>query len=217
MNAMITDKDALYAVQPLELVAYLRSVGWRQIKESVGNWSIWTFKDSENEEFEVGVPLNRSLRDYRSRMADVLEVLEAVESRSQLQILRDLLVTGIDVVRLRLPDSHVRNAAIPLEDGAVIVQKAKELMLYAASATVKPQSYYPGRRSKQASDYMRRTRLDQTEPGSFVVTILSPVAPSLSNVHGHFWAPEEPFERQGHYDACDSTHECETSRGAGCR
>jgi hypothetical protein len=196
VNAMTTDTNSIFAIQPLELVAYLRSFGWKQVKEKPGNWSIWTQTDADRNEYEIGVPLSRSLRDYRSRMSEVLGVLEAAESRSRHQILRDLLVIGADVIRLRLPDPDLKDATIPLEEGAIFIQKAKELMLCAASAVVMPKMYYPGRRPKLAVDYMRRARLGQTEPGSFVVTIVSPVSPSLNDPHGQAWASEEPFERK---------------------
>jgi hypothetical protein len=128
-------------------------------------------------------------------MGDVLQVLAIVEERSQLQILRDLLVTGADVIRLRLVDAGLTGASVPLDEGATFIQKAKDTMLAAACAAVNPRVYYPSRKPAQAIDYIRRARLGQTEPGSFIVTILSPVPPSLADPSGRLIALDEPYER----------------------
>ena len=129
MNAKITDAAALSALRPLEVVAYLRSIGWTKSREKAGYWSTWLRTNKEGEEFEVTVPLNPQFRDFSARMGDVLQVLETFEGRSQLQILRDLLVTGADVIRLRLADAELADASVPLEDGAAFIQRAKDMVL----------------------------------------------------------------------------------------
>ena len=177
MNVKIIDAGALSALRPLEVVSYLRSSGWTKAGEKPGNWSRWVRADQEGEEFEVTVPLNHQFRDFATRMGDVLQVLAVIEARSQLQILRDLLVTGSDVIRLRLADPDLAEASVPLDEGATFVQKAKVMMLAAACAAVDPRVYYPSRKPAQAIDYMRRARLGQTEPGSFIITIILQVPP----------------------------------------
>jgi hypothetical protein len=196
MNVKITDAAALSALRPLEVVSYLRSNGWTKAGEKPANWSRWLRTDDDGEEFEVTVPLNSEFRDFAARMGDVLQVLSVFEGRSQLQILRDLLVIGADVVRFRLADPELTDASLPLDDGANFIQKDKDLMLAAACAAVSPRVYYPSRKPAQAIDYVRRARLGQTEPGSFIVTIISPVPPSLTGPSGQLIALEEPYERQ---------------------
>src|SRR5262245_20334503 len=102
MNARITDPIVLSALRPPEVISYLRSSGWHKAGEQPGQWSRWLRGDQDGDEFEIAVPLNHQFRDFAVRMADVLGVLELFEGRSQLAILRDLLVTGADVIRLRL-------------------------------------------------------------------------------------------------------------------
>jgi len=52
--------------------------------------------------------------------------------------------------------------------------------------------------NKEASDYMQRVRLGQTEHGSFVVTLLAPVPPLLQIPLDPAWTPldDEPFDRR---------------------
>jgi hypothetical protein len=196
MNARITDATALAALRPLEVVSYLRSKGWTKSREKASEWSTWVCADHEGEEFEVTVPLNHQFRDFAVRMGGVLQVLESFEGRSQLQIFHDLVVIGADVIRLRLADVELADASVPLDEGATFVQKAKDMMLAAACAAVNPRVYYPSRRPAQAMDYIRRARLGQTEPGSFIITIISPVPPSLAGPNGQLFGFEEPYERQ---------------------
>jgi hypothetical protein len=196
MNVKITDAAALSALRPLEVVSYLRSDGWRKDGEQPGGWSRWLRTDRDGEEFEVTVPLNAQFRDFAARMGDVLQVLATFEGRSQLQILRDLQVIGADVIRLRLMDADLADATVPLDEGAIFIERARDLVLAGACAAVNPRASYPSRKPAQAIDYIRKARLGQTEPGSFIVTILSPVPPSLADPSGRLVALDEPYERQ---------------------
>jgi hypothetical protein len=195
MKATVRDISALAAIKPLEVAAYLRASGWRQVTEASQRWATWLLKQG-SEEFEIGLPLDDTLRDFVQRMGDVLATLEAVEERSQLEIIRDLLVGSADVVRLRLADKELADGSVPIDDGAQFVQRTRDLVLAAACATVSPRVYYPSRKPNQAVEYVRKARLGQTEQGSFVVTVISRVAPSLVPASGQLFEAEEPFERR---------------------
>jgi hypothetical protein len=196
VKASIHDAATLSALKPLEVVAYLRATGWNKKAESRGKWSLWYLIDSDGNNFELGVPFSHELRDFAARMSDALDVLETVEDRSQLEILRDLLVTSADVIRIRFTDGELADGSVPLEDGSQYFQKAKDLMLAAACAAVAPRAYYPSRKPAEAIDYLRNVRLGQTELGSFVLTILSRVPPGLTVGGSRSLENGEPFERR---------------------
>ena len=196
MKVSVRDAATLSALRPLEVVSYLRSTGWSKAAEQPNRVSIWLFRDAAGEEFEIALPLSHSFRDFALRMGDALRTLEAVENRSQMEILRDLLVTSADVVRVRLIDSEPADGSLPLEDGAQFFLRAKEMVLAAACAASGPRAYYPSKKPTQAMEYLRKARLGQTEQGSFVLTIISPVAPSLSGENGHPFEIDDPFERR---------------------
>lgn len=195
MKATIRDVATLSTVKPLELVSYLRTREWDPAGEKPGEWSRWTRKEG-NEEVEIVVPMTTEISDFSYRMSDALAVLEAVEQRSQLEIYRDLIVTSADMVRVRLIDSEFSDGSIPLEDGARFFQSAKEMMVFAACSAHEKRSYFPSRRPDQVNDYLRKTRLGQTEQGSFVMTIISKVPPLLSTGNGQLFENDEPFERK---------------------
>jgi hypothetical protein len=150
--------------------------------------------DPGNDE-EIVLPLREEVGDFALRVSEVLKVLESVEHRSQLEILRDLLTSSSDLIRVRASTGQTTNGSIPLDLAVLFVEEARDLMLAAACSTVGPRAYYARRKPAQANDYLRGVRMGQTERGSYVLTILSPVPPSLRAAEPED-APPEPFERK---------------------
>ncbi len=173
MKATIHDLDAIHNVRPLDVTAYLRQKEWTEQSRD-GNRVIWTHED-----FELLVPLNSNYRDYAVRMAELLQTLSVAEDRSQLEVFEDLTMSGVDVVRLRLIDAEVEAGSLPLEEAALMGGRAKELMSAAACSVKSLKSVYGPRRSEEANEYVRSVRMGQTEHGSFVLKLLSPVPPRL--------------------------------------
>jgi hypothetical protein len=139
----------------------------------------WVFSDQSQGEFEVIVPLEVTFRDYASRIAEVLKTLEAVEERSQLELLKDITTSSTDLVRIQPEIETWSDGSINIEQGNALVQQTRDLLLAAACATVRPAKLYPTRKPTQAMEYMRKARLGQTERGSFILTVHSPVTPHL--------------------------------------
>jgi hypothetical protein len=194
VKVAVRDAAVLGALHPLDVAAYLRSTAWRPVDRIGDKGTVWTRAAPSGEELEILLPLRADLRDFTARMADVLTTLGAAEDRSQLDILRDITCSSADVVRLELHGSAVVDQSLPLPQGVLAFARAHELMLAAACAAVEPRAVYATRKPAQAVDYVSRLRLGQTEPGSYVVSILSPVAPSLDQAGGG--PVEEPFERR---------------------
>jgi hypothetical protein len=198
MKATIRDPAILQALAPLEVAAYLRSNGWKQADRLGDKGFVWMLSRKTGDEYEILLPLRKDLRDYVYRMADALRVLEVVEERSQLEIFQDLTTIGADVFRFRSLQPDAQDGTIPIDDGVELIRHARESMLAAACSAVDPRPYYPTRKPTQAVEYLQRVRLGQTERGSYVVTLVSPVPPDLApDKNGQ--APldiEDPFERR---------------------
>jgi hypothetical protein len=174
MKVSLRDKQALEALQPLDVAAYLKTRGWTEQVAPGRPWAVFHCKD-----FEIDLPLRKDLRDFSLRMADALRTLELVEGRDQITILADLSISSADIVRVRIIDAETDDGTLSLTRAAEIVAGAKDMMLAAACAAVDPKIYYPSRKPQVASDYLRNVRMGQTERGSFVLTLLSRVPPRL--------------------------------------
>jgi hypothetical protein len=201
MNVDIRDATTVAALRPTEVTAYLRASGWHE-QQRRDTWSVWM----KGDEFEVIVPLSRQLHDFALRMGDVLRTLSKIEQRSQVEIFADLTTISADVIRVRASEPESADGTVSLVEGVMLVQEAMDMMAAAACAAVAPKPLYRARRPQEAADYLRGLRLGQTERGSFVVTIVSRVSPSLAGPkapHEELF-PEEPFERRVSYTLVDS-------------
>jgi len=193
MRADIRDPASVVVLRPLEVASYLRAAGWTQAETREGRYAIWTRGD----DFEALLPLRSDLRDFALRMGDLLAVLAKAEDRSQLSILSDLLVTGADVLRVRLADDDLADGSMPIEEHTRTAQKVRDLMMAAACSAIERRPVWHKRKPDKAVDYLRNVRIGQTERGSYVLTVISRVPPMLRAANDQLFADgEEPYERQ---------------------
>lgn len=188
MRVTVREPEVLGAIPPDKVALYLAAHDWALVEERLGSFSIWEHREHKR---RVLLPVSQEFGDYPLRIVEILEATQAVEGRSQLEILSDLTSLYCDVVRLRHLSGNVGDASIPLEAGIELVANAKDLLVSAAHAAIKPQPYY-AYRMERASEYLKRVRLGQTEYGSFVVTLISPI---FSSVPLPGRPAAEPFER----------------------
>jgi len=195
MKAIVSDLDTLRSLKPLELVQYLRFKGWQQDSELGTKATLWVRADGGGD--EIVLPKRRDFADFDLRMAEVLKTLAKTEARSQLDILRDVQTASSDLVRLRAPARDAVDGSLAIDSAVSFVESARDLMLAAACAAIDKRSYFATRKAQQATDYLERVRMGQTERGSFVLTILSPVPPTLKSDQGALFPvePPEPYER----------------------
>lgn len=197
MKVTIRDTAILRAIPPLELATYLRSNDWTLAERLGDKGAVWTRASGSGAPLEIILPLRYEVRDFAARMADALQTLEVAEGRSQLDILRDIRATSADVIRVELDGPAVMEGSLPLQRGVSALARTQELVLAAACAAVEPRPVYPTRKPSMAVDYMSKVRLGQTEQGSYVLTVISPVPPAL-DVDGDgasLAGLEDPFER----------------------
>ena len=197
MKAVIDDKTALVAMSPLDVAIYLRAHGWSF--EGTSDAFMRYARGKNGARLELEVPRSARFRDFQLRMAEVLAGLAREEQRPQIEILEEIRATSADVVRFRLAGADLQGGTIPLEDGAMLVERARDAMLASACATIQPRATFGHRAPDDASDFLKRIRLGSPERGSFIVKLLSPVAPELSSAEAGSLFPEmlpPPFERR---------------------
>jgi hypothetical protein len=192
MKARILDIDALNAVSPSALGAFVRAEGWNKIEPFADKADVYTRDQGP----ELLIPRHSRLGDYASVVSQVITAVSDTLGTDELAIYRDIMCAESDVVRVRAKDG-VDDGAIDLEAGVKLVMQAKELLLSAACSVRSAQPFYRAGANKEASEYMRNVKLGQTEQGSFVVTMLSKVPPQIQQHLDPSWhdLEDEPMER----------------------
>lgn len=193
MKTRILDTDALATVSPAALAAYVRSEGWTKTEPYGQHGDIYTADNKP----ELVLPRTDRLADYVSVVSRLIGILSEVKGQDEIAIYRDLTGADHDVVRVRAIVSE-NDGTVPINQGVEMVAQAKEMLLSVACATRSAQAVYRTGANRWATDYMKQVRLGQTEQGSFVVTMMSPVPPLLLPVPDSSWAEydDEPYERQ---------------------
>jgi hypothetical protein len=203
INAIVTDPAVLAARTPSDLAMYLRSQQWR-LDARNGIAARWT-KVVGDDEFEVAQPLDSDLRDYASRVHDVVETLALVERRSELDILDHLSRVSTDVHLVRIFPADEAPGMIGLDDGVQAYESLRGLVTAAAYSVgaKQPRAVQPARKPTEFLEYLRGVRIGPSAAGSFVLSMHTPVPPKLSTEPPSSTdAPEideplaEPFERQ---------------------
>lgn len=131
MIVSVRDPNILSNLDPQQLINYLIVGGWQQENrgDNTSNQeSVWVLTVSSGSEFDITLPLNPKTRSFALRMAEILETLEKVEGRSQLDILSDLVtcIPNVEIqgMVIRLAESsHTFNIIIM----GFVVSKPQEI------------------------------------------------------------------------------------------
>jgi hypothetical protein len=188
MKVTVRDPEAFQALSPRNVVQYLAVNGWSQTSERPGLFTIW-----QNGPATVLVPVSPDLSDYALRLAETVQTLEEHEERPQTAIINDIRRTFADIIRVRREEEGWAGEEIPIDAGVALVEHARNMVLAAACTAAVPRSFYPTRKPDPATRYIKRVRMGQTEAGSYVVTLISPLYVNAQIVED---IRSEPFERR---------------------
>jgi len=175
MKVQITDLGSFQAIRPNDAASYMRSEEW--VLE--GYWkgrkaSVWLKNGTS-----LAIPQDPALADYSTRLSEAVAQLALAENRSQLDVYRDILVASSDVVRIGLAAVQTSDGSLGLDQGVRLFTAAKEMIFSAARAAIAKKAAYRSRLPQAADEFLKRVKLGQTERGSYVVTLISPVTPEL--------------------------------------
>lgn len=92
--------DMAEQINPLTFARYLRETGWVEIKRK--NTSIQLFQlEKENDFFQITIPTDRALSDYKLAMNHAVETLAIAEGKPMEKILLYLLNPCSDILKIR--------------------------------------------------------------------------------------------------------------------
>lgn len=172
---------------------YLTNAGWQQ-DSSIGELaSVWHRPQAEQSEAEVLLPRSGYAKDYQDRLLDLLAVLADFERRDLESVFQSLEYLALDLVAIQVAHADVEGGTIPLNDGVLLNQRARDLMTSAALSTLSKRRNFQGNRPPEAAEYLSRLRLGQTKVGSYVVNVLAPLGnhqPTLPELHSTTFSQE---------------------------
>ena len=169
--------NTLEAISPETLSQYLRARGWREAGDFLGKASIWHL----GEDLEVLLPKSDRLRDYKTRVCEIIDVLELSEHRDRQQILNDLLLQPTDLIKIRIDSPDIIGGTIPIDEAVRLYEATSKIMKFIASATVQPRSVYRGGIFAEVKEYLQELRVGETEQGSYIINVLSPIMQEHEN------------------------------------
>jgi hypothetical protein len=133
------------------------------------------------EELEVLLPKSDRLRDYKTRVCEIIDVLELSEHRDRQQILNDLLLQPTDLIKIRIDSPDIIGGTIPIDEVVRLYEATSKIMKFVASATIEPRSVYRGGMFAEVREYLHKLRVGETEQGSYIINVLSPIMQEHEN------------------------------------
>lgn len=172
--------DAIAGIDPAGILAYLQVSGWREVG-SYGRAAIWT-RSVDGGEAEVLVPVSAELRDYPTRLAELVGTLSTLEQRPASEVLQDLRSARLDVQYIRMM-SDGPSGSTPLHEGYLAIKGVHDLFLAAATSAVSSErpTVLPSQKPPQALGFLDQVRLGQTSRGSYVLRVETPLPAEFSS------------------------------------
>jgi len=151
---------------------YLQAKGWKSHQSRRQEVGIWRTPDGTE---EVLVPLTRELGDYALTLRRVAESIARVEARDVARVLGDLARPRADALRFGLFGEATADGTTSLLSGVDFFESIRSALAAGACAAKRPQAHFPRMGFAEASEYVARCRLGQTEFGSYVVAVATPL------------------------------------------
>ena len=154
---------------------YLIKTGWTCDGELSNKGTIWHFNQIKYPDAEIILPSHNRIKDYADRIVILIKELSAVEDESPDFLIKRIENYSSDLVEIRVIHADVTEGSIPLDDGVMLYQNIREMLASAALSTITKQKNFSGRKPEDAQEYLRVVRFGQTEVGSYIVNVISPL------------------------------------------
>jgi hypothetical protein len=174
-------RKALESITPDLLKSYLESQGWIKDGNISNQANIWHRDNDESYIYEVIQPIDSNIRSYGQRLIEAIKSVAEFENREVLAIVDDMANFSSDLVKVRVIHPDVEGGTIPLEDGVLLIERSRDLLIASTLSTFKKQKVFNGSRSQDVQNFLGKLKLGQTEIGSFVVNLISPIEISTNH------------------------------------
>jgi len=175
MTYSVNYLDLTEKISPIAFAKYLKDTGWALFQTKRENIKI--FQHERNDDFfQVIIPMERRLNDYREAMYKAVETVAKVEAKSIEQVMLYLLNPNTDILKIRLEKKDVEAGNILLNDAICVYENAKRLLAATALDILHPKKYHQGRMDDCVLKFLSNCRFGQTEVGSYVISVVCPFA-----------------------------------------
>lgn len=165
--------ELLRSIKPSWIIAYLRNASWKQVDEVQGRFSVW-----HSGKHELVIPASEELKDYPIALDSALSNLSEYEKRGKVEIAEQLRNSSSDIVRLGIDSLEVENGTIPFVHGKYFYQNAFKILEASARYAHDPSILFQRNRPAIVKKFMDKVKLCQTEVGSYIIKIKSPLPDS---------------------------------------
>jgi hypothetical protein len=167
-----SDRSPDLGVSSDQLRTYLQLKQWREDGKIRSVATIWHRQDDVDAEVLLPVP---SVKDYLQRMRDALRSVAQFEERAVPDVLNDVRRLFASVIAIRVIAEDTSDGTIPINDGVLLIAKAKDLLSAAARSLYAKRKQFTRGAPKEAKEYLETLLLGQTAVGSYVVNVIAPV------------------------------------------
>lgn len=158
-----------------QLQAYLQHKQWYEDGKIRSVATIWHRQD--NEDAEVVLPFSY-VKDYWQRIRDALASIALFEEREVPEVLNEVKRLFANIISIRVVHDDTSDGTIPINDGVLLIAKAKDLLSAAARSVYGKRKQFTRGPPREARAYLETLLLGQTEIGSYVVNVIAPVRAS---------------------------------------
>ncbi len=167
--------DLAEKINPLSFSKYLKDTGWNLFPSKKTYVKIYQY-EKEEDFFQVVIPMEKQLADYKEAMYKAVETVAKVEKKSVEQVMLYLLNPNTDILKIRLDRKDIETGSILFDDAIRMYENAKKLLAATALDILHPKKYHQGRTDDAVLQFLSGCRFGQTEIGSYVVSVVCPFA-----------------------------------------
>jgi len=151
-----------------DVTKYLTDNGWYKSSEIRDTFQIW--HSNEFPESEVTLPLSEDHKRYDALLLDTIEELSVYLKIPHDTLIKQISPLDFDAIMVRAIADDVQNGSIPFDDGIKLLSSSYQLLKHCSS---KMKSFK--NKNKHLGSYYSHIGMGQTQIGSYVVAIHSPL------------------------------------------
>ena len=162
-------------IEYTDVAKYLYDLGWSQVPSNRNMVQVFQMENQYGF-FQADLPTSRSLRDYGPAMYRTIKQIAQSFCKSVEQVILELLNPLSDILRLRIDEPTISGGSILFGDAINLYDNAKKLIQATAMDIISPRWRHSGQPKKSIIDFVNNCRFGQTEIGSYVVSVVCPIA-----------------------------------------